>query len=157
MERAKANDRIEWRTANDGAATNERYGLMAATECKDPSLTQQHFTEDADVNTIARRFALDKGPMPHVPIDPRYYGDLSDVPDLRTALDLVRDAENRFMDLPPALRARFDNQPSRLWDWINDPFNADQAVALGLLKRPPEPPAPAPTVTTVAHIQTPST
>ena len=155
MERPKAHDRIEWRSGNDGAAENERHGRAAGTTCNDPSLTQQHFTEDADVNTIARRFGLDKGPLPNVPIDPRYYGDLSDVPDLRTALDLVRDAENRFNELTPRLRARFDNLPAKLWDFVNDPENWDEAVRLGLLQRPPEPPAEAPHVETVAPPKTP--
>ena len=161
MERPKAHDRIEWndrnnhRTGGDSPEENERHGLAAATTCHDPSLTQQHFTEDADVNTIAHRFGLDKGPLPHVPLDPRYYGDVSDVPDLRTALDLVRDAENKFNELPPRLRARFDNLPGKLWDFVNDPDNWDEAVRLGLLQRPPEPPAEAPPVTTVAPPKTP--
>ena len=149
MERPKAHDRIEWRSGNDGAAENERHGRAAATTCHDPSLTQQHFTEDADVNTIARRFGLDKGPMPSVPNDPSWYGDLSNVPDLRTLLDMARDAENRFMELDPKTRARFDNKPAKLWDFVNDPDNADESVRLGLLRRP-EPPTEVTPVATVA-------
>jgi len=67
------------------------------------------------------------------------YGDFTNVPDLRTALDMVNDAKNRFMALPAKLRTRFDNDPANLWSFVNDPENADLAVTLGLLQKLPNP------------------
>lgn len=138
----------KYRAAYDGDP--DRVGDSCATIFEDESLTQQSFSQDADINVLVKRFGLDKQQLPVAPIDPRYYGDFSNVPDLRTALDLVRDAENRFMDLPAALRARFDNQPGKLWAFVNDPLNAEACIQLGLLARqepdptggvaPPDPP-----------------
>lgn len=136
---------IKYRIAGDREA-DEREGALAATECKDESLTQQQFAEDCDLNVLAFRFGLVGKPLPVEALDPSYYGDVSDVPDLRAALDLVNDAKNRFMDLPAKLRERFDNQPSKLWSFVNDPDNADEAVRLGLLAKFQDetPPAPVP-------------
>lgn len=137
-------NRFKWRSAYDG--TEEAEGLAAATTFEDESLTQQSFKDDADINVLVRRFGLDKQPLPVEATDPRYYGDFTNVPDLRTALELVRDAENRFMDLPAQLRSKFDNNPAKLWHWINDPDNGHEAVRLGLLRAPdPEPVQPAQT------------
>lgn len=138
---------IKWRHQYDDKTD------LAAREhtdikCDDDSLTQQHFRDDSDINVLALRYGLDKRPLPNIPIDPSYYGDLSEVPDLRTALDIVRDAEQRFLELDPKLRARFDNSPSKLWTFVTDPENADEAVRIGLLRRP-EPLTNPPATTTI--------
>lgn len=137
--------RIDWRSQND-LARDEEEGDNARTFCLDDSLTQQHFTESADLNVIVKRFGLDKGDMPIAPLDPSYYGDVSDVPDLRTVMDIAHDAKERFAALPPKIRYRFANDPRNLWDFVQDPENADEAYRLGLLNREqtPEPPKDPP-------------
>lgn len=102
----------------------------------DPSKTQQSMSVDCDLNVLVKRFGIDKDPIPPAVFDPSFYGDLPEGLDLRTALDRVRDAEARFMRLPADLRAYFHNDPARLWQFVNDPANADEAVRLGLLHRP---------------------
>lgn len=124
---------------------DEREGALAATACEDEHLTQQQFAEDCDLNVLAHRFGLTGKPLPVEALDPSFYGDMSNVPDLRTALDLVNDAKNKFMDLPSRIRTRFDNSPAKLWAFVNDPDNAEESVRLGLLKPMPQnetPPAP---------------
>lgn len=141
---------IAWRSAYD-AERDELEGQLAGTVNHEPSLTQQSFKDDADINVLVRRFGLDHVAIPPYADDARYYGDFTNVPDLRTALDLVRDAENRFMDLDAKLRAKFDNNPAKLWHWINDPDNGPEAVRLGLLRAPENPPVkdtPLPDVST---------
>lgn len=133
--------RFHWRHQYD-PDRDELEGNLAATVNDDEDLTQQSFKDDADINILARRFGLDKQPLPVEAVDPRYYGDLTDVPDLRTVLDIANDAKNKFMELPANLRARFYNQPALLWDFVNDPDNADECVRLGLLVRPPDPHTP---------------
>lgn len=117
------------------------------------SPVQQQFTEDADINVLVRRYGINDG-VPPMAMDPRFYGDLGEVPDLGTALRLVRDAQEKFMALPVALRNRFQNDAAQLWNFVNDPRNADEAVALGLLSKQAvqapsavgtEPEAPVPT------------
>lgn len=127
--------RFRWRTQYDEKADTEAGNAAAVSFVGQESLTQQSFTKDADLNEIMRRFAGDPDAMPVPVLDPRYYGDFTDIPDLRTALDRTRDAVDRFNALPAALRARFHNRPELLHQFVMDPANADQAVELGLLKR----------------------
>lgn len=138
--------RFNYRTQYETARDIEE-GDAAATVNTEDSLTQQHFLEDTDINVLAKRFGLDKAQMPEAPFNPGFYGDFSDVPDLRTAMDLVRDATNKFMDLPAKLRERFDNNPAKMWHFVNDPENGDEAVRLGLLKRLPDKQEDAPPAT----------
>lgn len=104
-------------------------------ECQDDSLTVQGPAQDADINVLVRRFGIDRAAMPVAPFDPSAYGDLSDVPDLGTALLRIKEASDRFAALPPLLRRRFGNDPVELWEFVNDPQNGDEAVSLGLLQR----------------------
>ncbi|WNK12416.1 MAG: internal scaffolding protein [Microvirus sp.] len=138
-----AKNRFTWRVQGDIEQDRIAHEACITYFHGEESLTQQHFTEAADLNTIAKRFGLEKGPLPIAPLDPNAYGDFSNVPDLRTILDLAHQAKESFNELPPKLRARFNNEPAQLWEFVNDPENADEAVRLGLLKRretPPEPP-----------------
>lgn len=104
---------------------------------------QQQFKKDADINELVRRFGL-LGKLPPAVDDPRYYGDVSDIFDLRTAMERMRDAQAKFMALPASVRKRFHDTPAELFDFLDDPSNRDEAVKLGLLNPPPPPPEPAP-------------
>lgn len=115
---------------------DKREGDLAATRNTEPSMTQQHFTQDADINEIVRRFGIDGQPVP-IPNFGEMYADLRGIPDLRTVLDQARDAKERFLDLPPKLRARFHNNMTEMWEFINDPDNAEEALRLGLLAKIP--------------------
>lgn len=128
---------VTWRTGNDSHEANERVGRSCCVEDFGESLTQQQFTKDADLNVLAERFGLTGKPIPPASWDPDYFGDVSEVPDLRSALDLVNDAKNKFMALDPELRLRFDNDPAKLWTFIHDPLNRSAAIELGLLKEMP--------------------
>lgn len=110
---------------------------IAAIDCQaaDDGMTQQHFATDADINTIVKRFGItDHSQLPAV-TDPRYYGDFSDAPSFREALHNLMDAQERFEQLPADLRKRFNHDPIDLYEWVNDPNNAEEAEQLGLLKR----------------------
>lgn len=103
-------------------------------ECKDPSLTQQQFSEDADINVMLERFKV-TGQMPqgvHMPS----YGDFTGVTDYRTAVDAVMRASNSFMDLPANVRSRFDNDPQKLLEFVSNEKNRDEAIRLGLVPKP---------------------
>lgn len=111
--------------------------VLTQLVCHTPSLTQIHHADDADINILVKRFGIDKMPLPPEANDPRWYGDVSDIPDLRTALGTVREAQERFQALPARLRGRFANDPALMWEFVNDPQNAEEAVTLGLLARNP--------------------
>lgn len=127
-------NRFRWREQYD-LADDAAAGIETQIHNDEPSLTQQHFKDDADLNKIVIRFGITDGAFLATPIDPAYYGDFTDAVDYRTALDQVRDADLKFQALPADVRTRFNNDPVNLWGFVNDPRNADEAVKLGLLRR----------------------
>lgn len=95
------------------------------------SYTKQSFKEESDINTIVRRFGL-TGQLPtdlRVPID----GDFTNVPDFRTAMQMIVEARESFDQLPANLRARFHNDATEFVEFVSDDNNRDEAVKLGLV------------------------
>lgn len=130
---------FDWRHQYD-PERDEFEGDLAAIATGSESLVQRSHRDDADINVLVRRFGIE-GRMPATPpLDPRFYGDVDMVNDLGSALRVVKDANDKFMQLPADLRSRFNNDPGALWKFVTDPRNADEAVRLGLLKRanPPQ-------------------
>lgn len=103
-------------------------------QCDDPSLAQQHFKDDVDINVMLERFKV-TGQLPQGVVLPSY-GDFSQVVDFRTAQEALRRAKDSFMMLPAALRERFRNDPQELLEFVSDEKNRDEAVRLGLVPAP---------------------
>ncbi|WNK12800.1 MAG: internal scaffolding protein [Microvirus sp.] len=103
----------------------------SALACQDPSRTVQDAAEDADINTIVRRFGL-TGELPDGVAAPNY-GDFTEVVDFHTAMIAVRKAEGTFMRMPAHVRARFENDPQLFLEFCSDERNRDEARKLGLL------------------------
>ena len=104
--------------------------LETGLECLDKSLAQQQFAEEADINTIVRRFNL-TGQLPDNVRAP-VYADFEAVFDFQTAMNAVRSAEESFMAMPADVRARFSNDPHRFVEFCSDPSNLEEARKLGL-------------------------
>lgn len=112
-------------------------------KCEDPTLAQQQYAEESDINYIADRYGL-TGEMPEVLAVPQY-GDFTGVFDYQTARNAIVAAERAFMSLPAKVRGRFANDPQKLLEFMNDPTNREEADFLGLTKKQepaPMPPAP---------------
>lgn len=99
-------------------------------KCPEPSLTQQQFKDDADINVLLERFKV-TGMMPQGVRVPSY-GDFTGVSDYRTAMNAVLTAQQSFMELPANVRARFGNDPQQFLEFVADPSNLDEARKLGL-------------------------
>lgn len=99
------------------------------------SMTKQEFTDDANLNITMARFGITDGALPPVAHDPRLFGDFTSAVDLHTALDRIRAAWDMFDTLPAALRTRFENDPVKLYDWVNDPTNTQEALDLKILSQ----------------------
>lgn len=100
-----------------------------------PGRTKQSFAKACDINTIMAR-ARQGGIVPGRAGQPMY-GDFSKMPtDYQECLQTVINADEAFMQLPAAIRAKFANDPAFLVDWLNDPVNAQEAVSLGLMPAP---------------------
>ncbi len=99
--------------------------------CDEPSLAQQQFKEETDINEIVRRFGI-TGELPSGVRAPQY-GDFTGVYDYHSALNAVIAAENAFMAMPAEIRTRFDNDPAKFVDFCSDESNREEAVKLGLV------------------------
>ena len=115
------------------AASNE-----SGLHCEDASLAQQHFKDECDINNILRQFNI-TGLLPEHTLSPRY-GDFSGITDYHSALNQVIAAEDEFMNLPADLRARFQNDPAQLIEFLENSQNKDEAIKLGLIANPAEMP-----------------
>lgn len=111
----------------------------------DEVFTQQSGKDECDINLIVER--AKRGAQINVSARVPMYGDFTEVPtDLRDAMNIVRKADEAFMALDAQVRKRFDNDPAKMLDFLNDPKNRQEAVELGLVKAPPPPPVPDPTL-----------
>lgn len=97
-----------------------------------PSLTVQSQAEDADINVLMERYGV-TGKMPENPRVP-VYGDFTGVKDYQSALESVIQADAAFGELPAAVRAKFDNDPQKLLEFVNNDANIEAARTMGLLK-----------------------
>jgi phage internal scaffolding protein len=108
------------------AASNE-----SGLHCEDASLAQQHFKDECDINNILRQFNV-TGLLPESALSPRY-GDFTGISDYHTALNQVIAAEDEFMSLPAQIRARFNNDPAQLIEFLDKSENFKEAQELGLV------------------------
>jgi len=99
--------------------------------CEDATLAQQHFKDECDINNILRQFNV-TGLLPEAPLSPRY-GDFTGISDYHTALNQVIAAEAEFMALPAQIRSRFENDPAKLIEFLENSENKDEAIKLGLV------------------------
>jgi phage internal scaffolding protein len=110
------------------AATNES-GLA----CEEPSLAQQHFKDECDINNILRQFNI-TGLLPEQPLSPRY-GDFTGIGDYHTAMNRVLAVQDEFEALPAQIRARFGNDPAQLIEFLENSDNRPEAEELGLVDK----------------------
>lgn len=103
-------------------------GLDCSVE---PSMTKQSFAEEADINTIVRRFGL-TGQLPENVRMPTYE-DFTGVTDFKSAMDALALARESFEEMPAHVRERFDNDPHQFVEFCSDEKNRDEAVKLGLV------------------------
>lgn len=105
--------------------------LKIATLNKEPSLTQQQFREECDINNIIKIHSQ-TGVLP-VSTKVGAFLDVSNVKDYQTSLHTVFEAQRAFDDLPSKIRSRFKNDPNQLLAFVEDEANHEEALQLGLL------------------------
>lgn len=115
----------------DRDLASEETGLR----CEDSSLAQQHQKEEADINTIVRRFGL-TGELPsnvRMPV----YGDFTEVGTYQECLNAVKAADLAFAQMPADVRARFHNNAEEFVAFCLDENNREEAEKLGLVNPKP--------------------
>lgn len=98
-----------------------------------PTMTKQSFRDECDVNLILKRFES-TGVVDHLASSNPRYGDFTSAEDYQTSLNIVMSAEDSFMSLDPKIRLRFDNDPVLFLDFVGNPANNTELIALGLAK-----------------------
>lgn len=101
----------------------------------EPSLTHQSFLEECDFNNVLHKWQK-SGLITHINPNMPMYADVSQFGDYQSSLELIRSAQAQFDALPSSIRDRFDNDPSKLIAFLNDPANRAEAEKLGLLNTP---------------------
>lgn len=106
------------------------------------SLTRQEFADECDINNLMAQYEK-TGIIPsnmnnNVP----QFLDVSDVPDLMQANNILIEATAAFMALPATVRREFDNDAIKFVSFAQDPENLPQMRTWGLA--PPEPVEPPP-------------
>lgn len=106
------------------------------------SQTQQSAEPASNINTIMSRYrqtGVIAGPPGRSIASPRkpFFGDFVGL-DFRSMMDTIIDVKNRFMTLPPRLRARFGGDPAQVIRFVEDPQNRAEALKMGLLLPTPE-------------------
>ena len=103
--------------------------------CPEPTLAQQNFKDETDINYIVRQFGI-TGELPGKPMNPQY-GDFTGVLDYHSAVNAVLAAQDDFMGLPAQMRSRFNNDPAQLIDFLGNEENREEAIKLGLVAAKP--------------------
>ena len=129
---------------HDTNAETKRTGLV----CLDPSLTDQSFKEDADINNIIERI---RKTGQFQPVLPEHFGDGTQIPSLFEARSRIAESNATFYNLAPSVREQFQNDPGRWESYVLASLkagNREAVIAMGIqLPEPPEAPqegTPAP-------------
>ena len=116
----------------------EQNGLNGApkawptTDCsKDPVIASQSQKDAVDINKIVSK--MEKGLAVSVLQREGSFDDVSMFDGLDHAIMVVNEANERFMQLPADMREKFENNPVKLVEFLEDGKNRDEAVKLGLV------------------------
>lgn len=110
------------------------------TENKEPTMTQQQFKDDCDINTIMERYGV-TGELP-INVRQPLSEDFVEAFDFQSAQNALIEAKASFMEMPAKIRARFENDPAKFIAFFEDEANREEGERLGLIN-PKTPPAPA--------------
>lgn len=109
------------------------------------SMTRQADAESADINKIMARYEMTGEGLPDM-VAEAFFADVTEIPDFRTAVEMVNRGNELFMQLPAKVRAEFDNDPAAFVDFAARSENRDRLVEMGLLPKPVEIPEVKPPV-----------
>jgi len=124
---------------NPVLASHHTERIRVRTVNNEPSMTQQQFAEEADINNIMRKYGADPVAFNALTRKGGVYADFSQISDYHGMLQEVAHAQDAFASLPAQIRSRFANDPGKLIEFLSDSKNYDEGVELGLYD--PKPPS----------------
>lgn len=101
-------------------------------------MTKQAFKDECNINKIIAKYQK-TGAITHLNKNAPQYGYATSL-DFREALEVVKEGQRLFDELPANIRKICDHDPAKFLEFVQDPKNKDQLVELGLAtsKKPPE-------------------
>lgn len=107
----------------------------------DEGMTRQEFKDECDINVMLKGYEKRWNDFLRIPPawESMQFADVSQVPDLAAALDMLHQAETAFMSLPATVRREFENDPVSFVTFAQDPANIDRLREWGLAKPKTEP------------------
>lgn len=101
-----------------------------------PSLTKQSFVPETDINNIMNKY-LRTGEIHHLTPQKGTYG-IAPSYDFREALEIVKNSTEKFDNLPSEIRTKFDNDPAKFLEYVENPANLSELVSMGLAEETPD-------------------
>ena len=99
------------------------------------SLTQQSHAQAADVRNIIKQYDR-TGLIANVNKGIAQYGDYSEINEYAEALNMVREANESFAEIPSHIREQFNNNAGLFFEFATDPKNSEKMMEMGLKERP---------------------
>lgn len=121
---------------NQKITTRKNGTLRVQSINEEPTMTQQQFKDECDINNIMKKYSS-TGQFTHLTSKQGVYADFTMITDYREMLETVQYAQDAFMSLPAEMRKRFDNDPGKLLEFIQDSNNYEEALTLGLVNERP--------------------
>jgi len=121
-----------------------------------PSRTKQEFTEESSIRVIMER--MRKYGVPIQDKGTPVFGDVSNIGDFTTSINTAIQMNQQFANLVRSdVRKIFDNDPEKVYNFIQDPKNKEKAIEYGLLREEaPAAPEMAPKETSTSTESVPS-
>lgn len=107
---------------------------QSVIEHDDENLCEQSHKADCDINTIIRRYEVTGQLDPFITRHGGVYGDFTQYQDYQENMNMVITAQEAFQALNAEVRKKFDNDPAKLMQFLDDNKNYDEAVKLGLVE-----------------------
>lgn len=99
-----------------------------------PSMTQQHFADETDINQIIRRAVATSDYSIFSPNKRAEFYDCSTFEDYQSSVNFLNDIEDDFASLPSHVRREFGDDVDKYVSFMTNPENMSRAVELGLLQ-----------------------
>lgn len=116
------------------------YKASNGLKFKDVSKTQQQYKDECDlpaqIEKLTRHLNMTGETLADYNNKGAMYGDFTQVPDFRSYQVAVADAKEKFNALPLPVKDKFGNDPTKLFDFLLDENNRDEAIKLGLVTAP---------------------
>lgn len=95
------------------------------------SLTEQSQAKHCDIHTIMKKYER-TGILEHTNAHQGTYMEMPTQPDFHNAQNIIATANSMFESVPSQIRKKFDNDPTRYIEFMQDAANYDEIVKMGL-------------------------